>query len=378
MLLLRRFTALIFSLMVLGTSTLLIFSASTESTACCGDGVVAAAGAEAAGASVVTAVGSATTSIITQLQLMDQNVSSGFGRLYEELAKQTAAQRTFEQGAISAQTQMYMEERRAEAEEKYALSPRACFETASGVASTVAAGETKEAVNDLNRLMTDRTLNTPNTAAAIGRIYKDHAEKYCSARDAQLGRCTAVAAELQNADVRADVLLGSASLTPAQSDAAKALVANIVNPIPTQNIPTKWENTAQGRAFVSGQLLEQARTSVAANSLNQAVAARTRIPGLGSAAMLNRADVSEREMMEAQVRGRFESPDWYKMLAAMSTENLLRELNKQSAFGLWMDYREFSQMERIESLLATDLAVTVKQDSEKRLQQARSAAAKAR
>lgn len=117
MLLLRRFTALIFSLMVLGTSTLLIFSASTESTACCGDGVVAAAGAEAAGASVVTAVGSATTSIITQLQLMDQNVSSGFGRLYEELAKQTAAQRTFEQGAISAQTQMYMEERRAEAEE---------------------------------------------------------------------------------------------------------------------------------------------------------------------------------------------------------------------------------------------------------------------
>ncbi|MFB9033492.1 hypothetical protein QT207_019375 [Xanthomonas euvesicatoria] len=187
-----------------------------------------------------------------------------------------------------------------------------------------------------------------------------------------------MAAELQNADVRADVLLGSASLTPAQSDAAKALVANIVNPIPTQNIPTKWENTAQGRAFVSGQLLEQARTSVAANSLNQAVAARTRIPGLGSAAMLNRADVSEREMMEAQVRGRFESPDWYKMLAAMSTENLLRELNKQSAFGLWMDYREFSQMERIESLLATDLAVTVKQDSEKRLQQARSAAAKAR
>ncbi|MDQ1090600.1 hypothetical protein QE400_000013 [Xanthomonas sacchari] len=375
---LRRFAAIICSVLVLGTSSLLIFSASTESTACCGDGAVAAAGAQSAGASVVTAVGSATTSIITQLQLMDQNVSSGFGRLYEELAKQTAAQRTFEQGAIAAQTQMYMEERRADATEKYALSPRACYETAGGVASTVAAGETREAVNDLNRLMTERTLNTPSTAAAIGRIYKDHVDKYCSARDAQLGRCSAVAPELQNADVRADALLGSSSLTQEQSEAAKALVTNIVNPIPTQSIPTKWENTDQGRAFVAGQFLEQARTSVAANSLNQAVAARTRIPGLGTAAMLNRADVSEREMMEAQVRGRFESPDWYKMLAGMSNENLLRELNKQTAFGLWMDYREFSQMERIEALLATDLAVTVKQDSEKRLQQARAAAAKAR
>lgn len=374
---LSRFRALIASLVVFCAMGVMIFSASTQSAACCGDGAVAAAGAQAAGASVSTAITTAAQTLLQQLQLMDNNIANGFGKLYEEINKQTAAERTFEQGAIQAQTQLYMEEKRAEAQEKYTLSPRACFETASGTASTVAAGETREAANDLNRLMAERNLNTPSTAAAIGNIYRTHADKYCSAQDAQLGRCRAAPVELQNADVRADVLLGTSSLTQEQAEAAKALVTNIVNPIPTQNIPANWERTAQGRAFLAGQYIEQARASVAANSLNQAVAARTRIPGLGSAAMLNRADVSELEMMEAQVRGRFESPAWYQMIAGMSMENLLRELNKQSAFGLWMDYREFNQLERIETLLATDLSITIKQDSEQRLQQARAAAAKA-
>lgn len=374
----KRFAALIASATVFALMGVAMFSASTRSAACCGDGAVAAAGAQAAGASVSGAISTAATAIIEQLQLMDHNIGTGFGKLYEEISKQTAAERTFEQGAIQAQTQLYMEEKRAEAQEKYALSPRACFETASGVASTVAAGETRETANDLNRLMAERNLNTPSTAAAIGSIYRTHADKYCSAEDASLGRCRAAPRELQNADVRADVLLGSSSLTQEQAEAAKALVTNIVNPIPTQNIPADWEKTPQGRAFLAGQYIEQARASVAANSLNQAVAARVRIPGLGSSAMLNRADVSELEMMEAQVRGRFESPAWYQMVAGMSLENLLRELNKQSAFALWMDYREFTQLERIEALLATDLAISVKRDSEQRLQQARAAAAKAK
>ena len=376
--LLARFRALILSLIVFLGMGGMMFSASTTSAACCGYGAIAAAGATTAGAGVVAAVGTAASSIITQLRLMQQDMGAGFGKLYEELSKQTAAQRTFEQGAIQAQTQLYMEERRAEAQEQFALSPRACYETATGVASTVASGEVRETANDLNRLMAERTLATPSTAAAIGNIYRTHTSKYCSAADAKLGRCSAAPAEMQNADVRADILLGSSGLTQEQAEAAKALVTNIVNPIPTQNIPADWEKTPQGRAFLAGQYMEQARGSVAANSLNQAVAARVRVPGLGSSAMLNRADVSEVEMMEAQVRGRFESPSWYKMIAGMGMANLLRELNKQSAFGLWMDYRQFSQMERIETLLATDLAINVKRDSEERLRQARAAAAKAR
>jgi len=43
-----------------------------------------------------------------------------------------------------------------------------------------------------------------------------------------------------------------------------------------------------------------------------------------------------------------------------------------------MDYKEYALMERMEAVLATDLAISVRQDSERRLQRAREAAAKAR
>jgi len=128
---------------------------------------------------------------------------------------------------------------------------------------------------------------------------------------------------------------------------------------------------------VAGQYIEQARASVAANSLNAAVAARVPIRGLGSAALLDRPDISEMDLMESQVRGRFESTDWYRMIAGFSTENLLREANKIQALKLWMDLKSYRQMERIETVLATQLAVDVKRDSEERLRQARASAIKA-
>src|SRR6202012_357252 len=103
-----------------------------------------------------------------------------------------------------------------------------------------------------------------------------------------------------------------------------------------------------------------ARASVAAPSLNSAVAARIPVQGLGSSALLNKADISELELMESQVRGRFESPGWYKMIAGFSLENLMREQNKMQALRLWMELKSFQQMERIEAVLATQLAMDVK------------------
>ncbi|MDH0342166.1 hypothetical protein [Chromobacterium haemolyticum] len=346
--------------------------------ACCGDGVVAAAGATAAGASVSAAIATAASTIVTWLEKINLTIENGFGKLYSEISKQTAEQRVFEQGTIAANTQIYMEKARADAAVRYELSPRVCYETAGGAAVGLASGETRENLNDLNKNFSQRTLFTPNTAAAVAKIYDDHTSKYCSQQDVQLGRCSSpVDPKLQNADVRADAMLNYSSLSPAQVAAAQALVNNLANPIPTQNIPKNWEKSPQGKAFVAGQYIEQARASVAANSLNQSIAMRTPVQGLGSAAMLDKPDVSELEVMESQVRGRFESPSWYKMIAAFSLENLLREQSKMKALELWMDLKSFHQMERIETVLATQLAMDVKRDSESRLAQARAAAAKA-
>lgn len=356
------------------TATLL---GANPARACCGDGIAAAAGATAAGAAVTAAIATAATVIVAWLERMTMTIASGFGKVTAEIQRQTASIRVMEEGNAAVQAQIYMEKARAEAQVKYELSPRVCFETAGGASATVAAGEVRETLNDLNRDFAKRTMFTPNTSAVVGKVYDDHADKYCSQQDADLGRCRAVDSTLQNADVRADVTYNTSSYTPAQIDAARAFVNNVANPMPTQNIPKDWEKTPQGKTFVAGQYIEQARGSVAANSLNAAIAARTPIKGLGSAAMLNKPDVSEFELMESQVRGRFESPGWYRMIAGFSLENLLREANKMQALKLWMDLKSYQQFERMEAVLATQLAMDVKRDSEQRLREARLAASKA-
>jgi hypothetical protein len=370
-----KFKQSMIALALLGTVTVL---APAPAWACCGDGAIAAAGATAAGSGVAAAISSAASTIVAWLEKIDLTLQNGFGKLYTEIEKQTAEQRVFQQGAIAANTSLYMAKTAADASTKYELSPRSCFETAGGTAGGAAAGETRANLADFNKTFSQRTLFTANTTAAVAKIYDDHTSKYCSPQDVQLGRCSSAAdPKLQNADVRSDAVLNYSSLDTDQVEAAQALVSNLANPIPTQNIPKGWEQTPQGKAFVAGQYIEQARASVAANSLNQLIAERTPVAGLGSAAMLNKPDVSELELMESQVKGRFESSEWYQMIAGFSLENLLREQNKMKALELWMDMKSFQQMERVETILATQLAMEVKQDSESRLAQARAAAARA-
>lgn len=330
------------------------------------------------GAAIVAAIAAAQAYLAGIMQnLLNANIVNLGGTIEVEASRQIAAARLIAQGEIASRTQLYMEQTRAEAVEKFRLSPRACFDASVGTAANVAAGETRELTTNLNRSLASRTINTPSTSAAVAEIFKDHAGKYCSADDARMGRCSAAPADLQNADVRADNILGRSALNQDQLDAAIKFCRNVVAPVPVQNIPVAWEKTAQGQAFVSGLLVQQARVSAAQNACVSAIAERMVIPGLGASAQLNVADVSPRQLMEATVNGRFASQSWYTMLAQEgSVENLLRELNKQQAFELWMAMRQFQQMERVESLLASDLSVTVEQDAE-RLRRARDAAARA-
>lgn len=355
-----------------------MLGSATPALACCGDGKTAAEGAVKAGEAVARMISQSAENISLWLAQLNLTIANGFGKLYGEIAKQTASMRTFEQGNAAVQAQLLMEKARADAQVKYELSPRTCFETAGGAAAAVAAGEVKQTTNELNRDFAKRTMFTPNTSAAVGKIYDDHIEKYCSQQDADMGRCSRPAnPSMQNADVRADATLNTTSYTPEQIVAARAFVSNVVNPVPTQNIPKDWEKSDQGKMFIAGQYIEQARTSVAANSMNAAVAARTPIRGLGSAAMMNKADVSELELMESQVRGRFESPAWYQMIAGFSLENLFRELVKTRALSSSIDLKSYQQMERVETVLATQLAISVRQDSEQRMREARIPASKA-
>ena len=370
----KRTSLALASVVALSTGT---YFAMAPSAACCGDGAIAAQGAITAGATVTSAISAASGSIVTMLTRIDLTLSNGFGKLYSEMAKQTASQRVMEEGRITTDNEMYLTERAADALLDYQLSPRACYEKQAAGAVDSAGVTVANTVKDLNREFTQRTLHTTNTAAAVAQIYTDHADKFCSAQDAKLGRCsTAAAQDLQNADVNAGNLLSRDALTGDYLVGAQAFMRNVANPIPTQQIPVGWEKTEQGKAFIAGQLVEQGRASVAANSFSNMIAMRKVVPGLGTAAQLNVPDVSTQQLIKAQTDGRFLSANWYNMIAGMSMNNLLREQNKMQAFDLWLSQQRYAQLERIEAVLATDLAASVKRDSEARLAVARQAAAR--
>ena len=351
--------------------------ASSNAQACCGDGEVAAAGAKWAGAGIVAAIEASTVALASWLERLNTTIAISFGKVTADIMKQTASQRVMNEGMIAAQTQLYMEKVRADAQSKFQLSPRSCFEVSSGMSAGIAADKVTANQTALGARFAQRSLFTANTAAAVRKIYDEHAEKYCSAQDAALGRCKAASADMQNADARADVALNASSYTPEQFAAAQAFVSNVTNPVPTQNIPKDWEKTDQGKTFVAGQYIEQARASVAANSFNAALAERVPIQGLGTRAMVNKADISELELMESQTRGRFESVEWHRMIQGFGVEQLLREVAKIDAYRIWTGLKNYRQNERIEQVLAAQLAVAVKQDSEQRLREARRSAARA-
>lgn len=357
--------------------TAAMLAASVPAHACCGDGAIAAKGAAAAGMSISESIAEAVVVVVSWLERVNTTVAAGFGKVSAEIQRQTASIRTMHEGNAAVAAQLHMEKARADAAIRYEPSPRMCYEAAGGAATGIASSGTSQVLADLNSSFATRTLFAVNTSAVVSKLYDEHATKYCSQQDTDLGRCNAVDPRLQNADVRADLVFNMPSYSLDQLAAAQAFAHNVTNPVPTQNIPSDWEKTPQGKAFVAGQYIEQARASVAANSLNRAIAIRTPTTGLGTAAMLNKADVSELELMESQVRGRFESPPWYKMIASFSVENLLREGVKMSALDAWMKHKEYLQMERVEVILATQLAIDVKRDSEQRLREARLAASKA-
>lgn len=354
-----------------------IVMAPAPASACCGDGKLAGAAAETAGGLIVGSIESTKVAVILWLERLNTTIAIGFGKLMAETQRQTAAIRTMHEGNAAVQSRLRLERAAAEAAIMYERSPRLCYEAAGGAANSIAGAGVGQTLRSLNDKATARTLYTPSTAAAVAKIYDEHASKYCSQQDAELGRCSAVDPKFQNADVRADSALNTTSYTPEQIAAAQAFAGNVVNPIPTQNIPATWEKTPQGKQFVAGQYIEQARASLAANSMNAAIAARTPIQGLGTAAMLNKADVSEQELIESQVRGRFESPAWYNMIAAFSLENMMREVVKIRALQARMDLAEYQRTERIEALLAAQLAINNKVDAEIRQRELRAAAAKA-
>ncbi len=71
--------------------------------------------------------------------------------------------------------------------------------------------------------------------------------------------------------------------------------------------------------------------------------------------------VSRYELLELLASGRFEDPDWFVGLQAMSAENLLRELVTLQAVSLMLDWQRWRTDERRGAIDATVLALAAEE-----------------
>ncbi|MDE0052468.1 MAG: hypothetical protein OXO52_22010, partial [Rhodospirillales bacterium] len=71
--------------------------------------------------------------------------------------------------------------------------------------------------------------------------------------------------------------------------------------------------------------------------------------------------VSRYELLELLASGRFEDPNWFVGLQAMSAENLLRELVTLQAVSLMLDWQRYRTDERRGAIDAASLALGVEE-----------------
>ncbi|MFM0265559.1 hypothetical protein [Paraburkholderia sediminicola] len=231
------------------------------------------------GAAEVAAITSGLGSTVEQIQNLSNSFSKGVGQYGAEIGRQSAEQRTFAQGSVAAQTQIYMQERAGEAAERGDL-PAGASETVANtalIADQAPSLNAKLTANDAAFMASYFTSSNTTVQAVINR----HAP-YCSTDDVNLGRCSAAASSsLQNADINVNTLLNPGggqydTYSDEERDAALAFVQNTVHPVAEHRMAGNVDSTQQGRLLDSQVLSDQAALSLAAHSLDALIANRTR------------------------------------------------------------------------------------------------------
>lgn len=328
---------------------------------------------------ITTAITAATTQIVLQLKAMAAERKG-------DANKQNAVNKALTQTQLDYQGAVEVAQASADVRDALQPAPNACQTMRSGTAIPEATNTARQVVNTLGRHNADRNGGRDPTngqplppAKAATQIYQTHTSQFCGPEDLAQGRCTTLS-PVANGDVRADVLLtppnGSKSYTPLEAEAAEAFKKNVTNPTPAPNLPKQMANTPQGKAYYVQQMVANARMSVAQHSLDQIIAEHTKQPGLGAQMQMPQADASVLDVIQYEVDRRFSNSGWYIAMATATTDALLREVANILAFNVWVDYRRYMQMERVETLLATQLAMEVEQDAAVRLAAQRNMAAK--
>ncbi|MEI2782242.1 MAG: hypothetical protein V9H25_13695 [Candidatus Competibacter sp.] len=268
------------------------------------------------------------------------------------------------------------------------MLPTGGCESATAAAAAGPARDRAEAyLRAFNHLRRPEKTGTAASKAMVETYLTD----YCAPEDVGVRGCTQASAR-PNAPFLAETLLsgsgvGSApdstrpnsylpevlSFNPDRVLDARRFIDNLVDPYPLDDLPKDLQGTPQGMAFWMRKKVYEGQLSVARYTLNHALALR--VPSTALRGWLERvwreskadehlaalrAQLPERisyaELLKTEVDRRYASPSWYAGIAGSPEAAVLRELAYMAALQINLTYLRFRQGERMELLLAEQVA----------------------
>ena len=255
----------------------LTYTMNARAYTCCDPwGVPGATAFIAAGNMVIGSITSSVTTVVNYLevQLLD-TISNGFGKAYAEASKQSAARKTLQEGMIKAQTQLYIEGRRADARNDMPTKEDIDQTLVNSTFLTEQADIELRNRLDLGRMAVDKTIMKPFRNPPLKR-WEQH-QRWCSQEGKTWGMCSEIAElGLDDADAKFQTLVGKENgltFSDKRREAAVDFTMNILASNLRAQIRTETPQAKEADALV---LSEQAVMSLAANTFLDMTAERTR------------------------------------------------------------------------------------------------------
>lgn len=326
-----------------------------------GDSVPVIAAISGMQSAITAAINNAITSQIKNLLDVTQKASSAQATFQSEKINLTMTEIARGEQAAAAQNQLRRDA--AKLKEDMKLPPYACQTLAATNARATASNVADVLAMNQASQLTYRALQTENSAAAASKLYWD---------TVRAGGVPAASAS---------VFLGTRTFTPTQvqQKVPELFIASVTDPAPPEKLPSGWAASPQGRAYEAQLAVYQQTMGLAQHSLSTMAGSRLPVSGAGARAGLSTANASLSEIERAEVEKRTKVGDYTKTLIGSYTSPLpvLKEMALMQATDLSIDQKALERLERMEAIMAAQLAMDVRDRMGPQLQAQREAAARA-
>ena len=315
--------------------------------------------------------------VITEIEEMERAIIEALRAQTGQLAGYEAQSAFAVTSSIDAQTrllaQVLREVEESEATRAYQPTAEGC-RTTTGVAGLAAGRENaaealfEAAIRESGRISQDLAVVAPGGAATDTAARFDVIRTtYCSGERTGQDACQGEPDHHGLDQIPATLFAASTLEDPQARHASREVGRNIASPVVTEPIPWDAATTPAERSAALRERAGQTRTALAAEFFAHARAQRLPAVNLGewAAALAPAAPrdasrpLSRHELLEFLASRRYDDPGWSVALESMPAESLLREISRQMAVSLILDWERYLLEERRGALSAARLALAV-------------------